>query len=77
MRNAVSEKAEQRAEKYNGILGVATSIKDEVLKSKSGLEVDYIALVGKYQQLRDFKEMKHSKHKQKVEINCEFVLKEL
>jgi len=45
--------------------------------SKTGLEVDYIALVGKYQQLRDFKELKYSNSKQKVEINLEFVLKEL
>ena len=49
MRLAVSEAAEQRAYKYNGILDVATDIKKEMQNSKTGHEVDYIALVGKYQ----------------------------
>jgi hypothetical protein len=39
--------------------------------------VDYSALVAKYHQLRAFKELKYSPNKTKVEVNLDFVLREL
>jgi hypothetical protein len=41
------------------------------------LEINYLELVGKYKQLRDFTELKNSRNKLKVEVNLEFVLEEI
>jgi hypothetical protein len=42
-----------------------------------GLKLDYEKLKQQYDKLRNFKELKYSKNKEKIEINLDRVLKEL
>lgn len=75
-RQAVSKQAEERAHKYKDIIVVANDLQEGV-QNQNVDEFNYEALKLKYERLRDFKELKYSKFKNKVEVNLAHVLKEI
>ena len=78
-RAAVSKEAEDRAHKYKDIIVVTNQLHDAVKHATENErdEFQYEALKEKYEKLRDFKELKYSKFKNKVEVNLANVLKEI
>ncbi len=77
-RLAVSKAAEERALKYQNIIELAHGLEDGMVKATENKDFfDYDMLRQKFDRLRDFTELKNSKHKIKVEVNLDQVLREI
>ena len=57
---AITKAAEERALKYKNMITMAAEIQTGVIEVTNGLNNNYEQIKNKYDQLRDFKELKYS-----------------